>query len=108
MPTHDDDRSLWGWLARRVGALRALLSGRRKTADGARHGDGPSRRSYAFAGGLTLVSDPAWDDEGGALDSNLRLAISLIEKKDRIQLLERTVLDTDPGFVAQRYLAFHL
>jgi subtilisin family serine protease len=77
----------------------------------ATHGD--PKRTFHFVSGLELVTDPTWDDAGGSLDPSLRLAVALIEKQDRIQLLERTGIDTaaatdDQSSEKQQYLTVHI
>lgn len=65
--------------------------------------------------GLVLVKDTAWDDAGGSFDPSLRLAVALIENQDRIQLFERTGIDTaielDDNALPekqQQYLSLHI
>lgn len=95
---------------------RARLKAERRALKGESPGlpwPGEGKRSYHFVSGLTLVKDPTWDDVNGSLDPSLRLAIALIENRDRIQLLERTGIDTtpdqaDPSKKKQQYLPLHL
>jgi len=65
--------------------------------------------------GLVLVEDTEWDDVGGSFDPSLRLAVALIENQDRLQLLERTGIDTAieldesaPREKQQQYLSLHI
>jgi len=101
------------WLSRLLGKLstlvRTLTSSGGKPPDGAGPDGGAGRERIFYApGGLKLVSDLSWNDWAGALDPGLRLAVSLIKKQDRIQLLERTGIDVVGGTGGRRYLPLHV
>ena len=109
MPTKKDG----SWLSRLRERLRSLIrmfasSAGTPPGEAAPDSGTVHPRAYYASGGLTLVNDPSWNDSGGALDPALRLAVSLIEKKDRIQLLERTGIDASAGLVGTRYLPLHI
>ena len=65
-------------------------------------------------GGLELALDARWNDAEGALDPGLRLAASLIEKEDSIQLFERTGIrmpgrmDVAEEAAHEQYLPLHV
>jgi subtilisin family serine protease len=99
------------WLSRLLGRLRTLVqpsnsSGGKPPGDVAPDG-GERKRIFYAPGGLKLVDDP-WNDSAGALDPGLRLAVSLIEKQDRIQLLERAGIDVFGGTGGTQYMPLHI
>jgi subtilisin family serine protease len=90
-------------LGRKVTSSSAISPG-----NAAGEGGSVRPRAYYAPGGLKLIDDPSWNDAAGALDPALRLAISLIEKQDRIQLLERTGIDAGPGAQGAQFLPLHV
>src|SRR2546427_11771634 len=109
MPTTTWWSKLLRWLGRlKIFGRTHAGQGHEPPADRA-HGEASApRRSYGLPTGLTLIEDKSWDDSAGALDPGLRLAVSLVERRDRIQLLERTGIDTTPRFAGDSYLPLHI
>ena len=108
MPT--GDRS---WLSQLLDRLLALVrppdaSDAVAPARAAADGGSVHTRIFYGPGGLKLVNDPFWNDAAGNLDPALRLAVSLIEKQDRIQLLERTGIDASGETEGTQYLPLHV
>ncbi len=57
---------------------------------------------------LHLTPDDSWGDTVELLDPSLRLAVSLIESRDWIQLYERTGIDTTAHAAAEQHLPLHI
>jgi subtilisin family serine protease len=107
------------WRERYLRWLEWFRSARRRKADERKLPSKGVPRHKTFANidysHLELVEDTEWDDAGGSFDPSLRLAVSLIETQDQIQLFERTGIDTAielddsaPPEKQQQYLSMHL
>src|SRR2546425_5379742 len=109
MPTTTWWSKLLRWLRRlKIFGRTHAGQGHEPPADRA-HGEASApRRSYGLPTALTLIEDKSWSDEGGVLDPGLRLAISLIERRDSIQLLERTAIDLVSEEAGAAYLPLHI
>ena len=109
MPTTTWWSKLLRWLGRlKIFGRTHAGQGHEPPADRA-HGEASApRRSYGLPTGLKLIDDESWSDKGGVLDPGLRLAISLIERRDSIQLLERTAIDLVSEEAGAAYLPLHI
>lgn len=109
MPTTTWWSTLLRWLGRLKLFARTRADLKHEPPSGpAPDGAGPPRRSYGLPTGLELIEDKLWRDQHGVLDPGLRLAISLIERQDSIQLLERTGIDLVSEEAGAAYLPLHI
>jgi subtilisin family serine protease len=96
------------------GAIGTLLRlGRRllgRSGRGKAHQGAPEARKafHTEPSALALAEDHSWDNVATSLDPSLRLAVSLIETRDSIQLFERTNIDIGPTSKAEQFLPLHL